>query len=437
MPFFYQRETRSTTLRRSWRVGRDPNMIIAMRNPSCLLVLCLLCSGAAAAEPRLEKTVLFGAGSGGYASYRIPCLLATPKGTLVACCEARQTRGDWGPIDILLRTSDDGGKTWTAPRKVADVQGPHRKNPVALAQKLADPNAVTQNNPLLVADAKTGAVHLLFCHEYMRCFYRKSDDDGRTFSPAVEITSAFEPFRRHYDFKVLATGPGHGIQLASGRLVVPVWLSTGTGGHAHRPSVVTTITSDDHGATWQCGQVVAGETDPLVNPSEAQAIELTDGRVLLNMRSESPPNRRAVATSPDGVTNWTRPVFDDALVEPVCMASLCRLSNAATGGKSRILFSNPANLERAAGPAEPGKSRDRKNLTIRLSYDESVTWPVAKSLEAGASAYSDLAVGPDGAIYCLYERAQQVEGIFVPSLVLARFNLEWLTDGKDSLIARD
>ena len=127
-------------------------------------------------------------------------------------------------------------------------------------------------------DVKTGAVHLLFCHEYMRCFYRKSDDGGRTFSPPVEITSTFEPFRRHYDFKVLATGPGHGIQLATGRLVVPVWLSTGTGGHAHRPSVVATITSDDHGATWQCGQIVAGETDPLVNPSEAQAVELTDGR---------------------------------------------------------------------------------------------------------------------------------------------------------------
>jgi sialidase-1 len=283
---------------------------------------------------------------------------------------------------------------------------------------------------------KTGAVHLLFCHEYMRCFYRKSDDGGRTFAPPVAITPAFEPFRRHYDFQVLATGPGHGIQLTTGRLVVPVWLSTGTGGHAHRPSVVATITSDDHGASWQCGQIVAGETDPLVNPSEAEAVELADGRVLLNMRSESNSNRRAIATSPDGATDWTRPVFDDALVEPICMASLCRLSQAATGGKNRILFANPANLERANGKAAPGQSRDRKNLTIRLSYDEAATWPVSRTLEPGASAYSDLAVGKDGAIYCLYERAERLNNVFAPSLVFARVNLEWLTDGKDSLDAR-
>jgi sialidase-1 len=399
-------------------------------------LLCAMLTVCRAAEPLLEKAELFVAGRDGYTSCRIPALAATPRGTLLAFCEARgAARGDWGPIDILLARGTDDGASWSTPRKVGDVPGPHRKNPVALEQKLADPDAVTQNNPLVIVE-RSGTIHFLFCHEYMRAFYRRSDDDGQTFTPPVEITAAFEPFRKHYDWKVLATGPGHGIELRSGRLVVPVWLSTGTGGHAHRPSVVSTIFSDDHGASWQCGRIIAGETDPLVNPSEAVAIELADGRVLMNIRSESHPNRRAVAISPDGATNWIRPVFHEQLLEPICMASLCRLSSESSGAKNRILFSNPANLERADGKSEPGKNRDRKNLTVRLSYDEGESWPVAKTLEAGRSAYSDLAVGPDGTIWCLYERTVEVDGKPASTLTLARFNLEWLTGGKDSLSVR-
>lgn len=403
-----------------------------------LMILMLSCGmlvswNAQGAEPLLEKQEVFTAGKGGYPSYRIPALLVTPAGSLLAVCEARKTRGDWGAIDILLRRSADGGRTWSDARLMSTVAGPHRKNPAALQQKLADPSAVTKNNPLLIADAETGAVHFLFCQEYMRCFYCRSDDEGQTFSRPVEITAAFEPFRKHYDWKVLATGPGHGVQLNSGRLIVPVWLSTGTGGHAHRPSVISTIYSDDHGATWHCGEIVANESDPLVNPSESVAVALADGGVLLNMRSEAEIHRRAFSISPNGATGWSRPAFDQALVEPICMASMCRLSGAAGGGKNRVLFSNPDNLARAKGKAEPGKSRDRKNLTVKLSYDECQTWPVSKTLEAGPSAYSDLAVGRDGTIYCLYERANPGTETPGPSLVLARFNLEWLSDGQDSL----
>ena len=87
--------------------------------------------------------------------------------------------------------------------------------------------------------------------EYSRCYYTRSDDDGVTFSDPVDITATFDAFRPEYDWKVLATGPGHGIRLTSGRLLVPVWLSTGTGGHAHRPSVNSTIYSDDNGMFTQ------------------------------------------------------------------------------------------------------------------------------------------------------------------------------------------
>lgn len=377
---------------------------------------------------QLEKSALFTAETNGYASYRIPGLVVTKRGSVLAWCEARKrSSSDWGAIDIQLRRSTDGGQTFDAPRTIAHVPGPKSKNPVALAQNLAVTDEVTYNNPVMIAD-QNGAVHFLFCLEYMRCFYARSEDDGQTFSAPVEITAAFEPFRSEFAWKVLATGPGHGLQLKNGRLLVPVWLSDGTGGHAHRPSVNATIYSDDHGKTWKRGAIIIPNTPDWVNPSEAVAVQLTDGRVLFNSRSESKPNRRLVAYSQDGATHWSKPVFHDELVEPVCLASMIRLS----AKPSRLLFVNPNNLTRADGKETPGQSRDRKNLSLRLSYDEGRTWPVTKVLDAGPSGYSDLAVAKDGTLLCLYESSSAAKPrSYAGQLTLARFNLAWLTEGKD------
>lgn len=189
--------------------------------------LALACSLAGhGAGPPPEKIDLFTAGDAGYALYRIPGVVVTARGTVLAYCEARRTgKSDWDAIDIVLRRSTDGGQTWEAATKVADVPGPKSKNPVALAQKLGHPDDVTYNNAVAIA-ARDGTVHFLFCLEYARCFYQRSNDDSVTWTRPVEITAAFERLRRHYDWNVIATGPGHGIELANGRLVGPVWLST-------------------------------------------------------------------------------------------------------------------------------------------------------------------------------------------------------------------
>lgn len=383
-----------------------------------------------AADPFIEKLDLFKAGEDGYKQQHIPGVVVTAQGTVLAWCEARQKGGDWDAIDVLLRRSTDDGKTWSAAQKVSDVPGPKTKNPVALRMKNVDPKDVTYNNPVLIAD-RDGTVHMLFCLEYMRCFYRRSTDDGVTWSAPVEITSAFEGFRPAYDWKVLATGPDHGIQLKNGRLIVPVWLSTGTGGNAHRPSVASVIYSDDAGKNWHAGEVAFPCTEEWINPSETIALELADGRVLLNARNESKAHRRLVSISNDGATGWSKPRFDEALVEPICMAGIVRYSLAANGGKNRILFCNPNNLTVAKGKETPGRNRDRKNMAVRLSYDEGRTWAVTKSVEPGWGAYSDIAVTPHGTILCFYGTGSK-GGFAGDRLTLARFNLEWLTDGKDS-----
>lgn len=372
----------------------------------------------------ITKFDLFESGKDGYALYRIPGIVVTKKGTLLAYCEARKhPGGDWGHIDILLRRSTDGGDTWEKPRSIVKLEGKFDRNPAAVKQKLGKEGEITLNNPVAIVDDK-GTVHFLFCLEYARCFYMKSEDDGKSFSKPVDITSAFEAIKPIYPWMVLATGPGHGIQLTSGRLLVPIWLSRGTGGHAHRPSVVSSLYSDDAGKTWKVGAIVAGETKPLVNPSETVAVELSDGRVMFNIRSESPKHRRAVSISRTGSTAWTEPRFDDALVEPVCMASITKLRH---DGKDLLLFANPANLERAAGKAKPGQGRDRKNLSVQWSDDDGKTWSAIKTIEAGASAYSDLAVDNKGRIFCFYERgARDRSANAYRFLTVARFDLAWM-----------
>ena len=247
---------------------------------------------------------LFRGGDGAYELYRIPGLVVTTRGTVIVYCEARKrAASDWGPIDIVMRRSVDGGQTFSLPTAIADVPGPKPKHPVALEKNLAIEGEVTYHNPVMIAEPD-GSLHLLFCLEYMRCFITHSSDDGVTWCPPEEITQTFEPFRPEYHWKVLATGPGHGIAMTSGRLVIPVWLSTGTGGHAHRPSAVSVIASDDHGRSWMRGPIIATTTDEAPNPSETIAAERSDGSLLLSIRNESPRHRRLLTRSANGFDGW-------------------------------------------------------------------------------------------------------------------------------------
>ena len=380
-----------------------------------LIILALMAPLAAlrAVEPAFEKSEVFPPGFNGVSRYRIPGIVVTPKGTVLAYAEARRnSSSDWGEIEIHLRRSTDGAKTWQPPQHIAHhgarLEGnPHKADGGA--------NEQTVNNPVAIVDRETGAVEMLYCTNYSRCFSMRSTDDGVTWSAPVDITSIFEPFRSKYDWKVIATGPGHGIQTKTGRLVVPVWIAFGKIG-SHAPSAAGTIFSDDHGKTWQAGDLCLPNEGDFINPNETMVTELSDGRVMLVSRSVSKANRKLVTTSPDGARNWSTPVFHEQLWEPICMASIITLP-AKPG---MLIFSNPHTLKlEKDGSETPAGRGKRENLSIKVSYDDGKTWPVNKTLDPGKAAYSDLAVLSDGMVLCLYEADTNI--------VCVRFNTEWVT----------
>lgn len=341
---------------------------------------------------------IFTSGQAGYHTYRIPSLLVTARGTLLAFCEGRrESQSDSGDIDLLVKRSTDGGRTWGSQQVVWD-DGSH-----------------TCGNPCPVLDRQTGLIHLLMTwnrgddgegaiiagasRDTRRPFVTNSADDGLTWSPPQDLTADVKPA----NWTWYATGPGAGIQLErgvhTGRLVIPCDHYQGKLASSH------VIYSDDRGASWQLGGSARPDTD------ECEVAELADGRLLLNCRNydRSRPTRQ-VAVSPDGGLTWAGQRHDPALIEPACQGSLRRYAWPEQG-RSVLLFSNPAH------------ERERVNMTLRASFDEGQTWPVARILHPGPSAYSCLAVLPGGEIACLYEGGQERwrEGIR-----LAIVEPEWL-----------
>lgn len=359
----------------------------------CCLVLLTL-AGTATSYSQSEVSV-FTAGESGYSSYRIPSLIVTKKGSLLAFCEGRKDgAGDAGNIDIVFRRSTDKGKTWSGQKVIWDD------------------GANTCGNPCPVVDEETGTIWLLLTHNRgddhegdiikrtakgtRTVWVSKSDDDGLTWSPPVDITAT----TKKPEWGWYATGPGVGIQVKhgprKGRLVIPCDFSYDDpdgkvrggpyeyGSHA--------IYSDDHGKTWQLGGLITPKSN------ECQVVELADGNgtLLMNIRAYFGRGLRTHSISYDGGESWTSPADAPELVEPVCQAAILRYSWPDARNPSGILlFLNPAS------------TRKRHNMTLRASYDDGKTWPAIKTLYTGPSAYSSLAVLPGSHIGVLYEAGEK------------------------------
>jgi len=332
-------------------------------------------------RPLGSRTTVFRSGDGAN-TYRIPALLEAANGDVLAFCEARQgSSSDTGDIDLVLRRSTDGGRTF-GPMATLWDDGPHTcGNPCPVVDRstgrillLATRNLGHDHESAIIAGTSEGTRTVWVMH---------SDDHGRTWSTPREITAqAKEPTWTWY-----ATGPGAGIQLErgqhAGRLVIPCdHIEAGTKRYYSH-----VLISDDGGATW-----ALGGTTPRDQVNECEVAELEDGALLLNMRNYDRAQRtRQQAISRDGGATWTDQRHVPELVEPICQASLRRFSWGLGESPGVLLFSNP------------GSREGRVALTLRASTDDGATWPRSWLLDPGPSAYSCLSVLRDGTVLCLYE----------------------------------
>ena len=327
-----------------------------------------------------EFTDVFIPESDGYPAIRIPSLIATKSGTLLAFAEGRQG-GDHSENDIILKRSIDGGESWGKLRVVNESGKLSLNNPQAVVLASGRILLMYQQSKLGEHKAKPG-----FGDDAYVTFTQHSDDDGMTWSTPKDVTRQTK--RGEYVTSV-ASGPGIGIVLQrgkySGRILMP--FNQGPFGDWR----VYAAYSDDDGESWSMGAVA--EEDGKGHGNEVQMVELSDGKIMLNARSrgKGTTKRRKIAISEDGGETWTRLEDDEALIGPVCQASILRFS-WPEDGKSRILFCNPAT------------QKNRSNGKIRVSYDDGKTWPDSFSVYDGEFAYSCMTRLSDSKVGVLFEK---------------------------------
>jgi sialidase-1 len=364
---------------------------------NCFAGIIFLFSVSAARGQDLNP--LFKSGEDGYKCFRIPAIVTTTKGTILAFAEARKNNcSDAGNIDLVVKRSFDGGKTWS---KISIVW---------------DDAENTCGNPAPVVDQKTGNIILLSTwnlgtdreeqiingtsKDSRRVFVLSTSDEGNSWSTARDITSDV----KMPDWTWYATGPGNGIQMHSkkykNRLVIPCDHIEAVSKKYYSHS----IHSEDGGLTWKLG----GST-PTDMVNECTVAELPKGKLILNMRNYNSLRVRQTSTSMDGGETWSDLQPDTALIEPVCQASILWYDHK--GRRPFLAFSNPAS------------QKSRTNMTVRISINQGKSWKQKLVLHEGPSAYSNLVVLPNGNLACFYEAGikSAYEGIVFKELLFDDF----------------
>ncbi len=323
--------------------------------------------------------------------FRIPALVTAPNGDLVAAIDERvpscnDLRGS-KDINIVIRRSADNGKTWTKIERIVNF-----------------PLGKSASDPSMVVDEISGEIFLFY--NYMNLDYEKdiycfhvikSKDNGKTWSEPEDITKQMTKSEWHNDFKFITSG--RGIQTSTGTLL-HCMVNLKNGMHL--------FASDDHGKSWYLIDT------PIKPADESKVVELSDGSWMVNSRVNNMGMRYAHVSHDKGKTWQTQP--EPTLVDPGCNGSIIRYTSVKNGyKKDRLLFSN-ANAKDS-----------RKNLTVRISYDEGKTWSEGKTIYPGEAAYSSLTVLKNGDIGVFFEKDNYTENVFVS------FSLDWLTDGKDKI----
>ncbi len=330
-------------------------------------------------EESVKPGIPFYPGIHGYFSYRIPSVVTTKNGTILAFAEGRKNSYvDSGDIDIVMRRSLDGGKTWSNLSVIRNDDINRCQNPV----------------PIYIPDINR--VVLITCWNYgatgvREAFVTYSDDDGLTWAPHINITASV----KHTEWNWYGTGPCHGIIKKrppfKGRIIVPANHSL----LSDKKAFSHVIYSDDNGITWNQGGSVSRS-----NTGESTVVELSDGKLLLNMRNEdlTTPRYRIEAISNDGGITWEACYENKMLPDPRCQASIFRYENT-TNLPSLLLFSNQNQM------------KARKGLTLKVSRDDGKTWgnKIIYHPSDLYGGYSDITQLVNGDVGILFEDGWQVK----------------------------
>ncbi len=366
---------------------------------------------ASAAEPEFAD-VFTSNNQEGYASIRIPAVIVTKQGTVLAFAEGRVRPADQAENDIVGKRSVDGGRTWSALRVIHE-DGAHSLNNPTLVQERGSGRIflMFQRIPAHLKEHSAGTAAGLEGADIYRNLLMWSDDDGVTWSAPLDATATT---KRPERATTIASGPGIGIQLSrgarKGRLIFP--FNEGPYGRWQNFAVF----SDDVGKSWRFGADVPGALVPdgkggeRSQINEVQMVEMNDGAVRLSSRQFAGAKVRRTAVSRDGGETWSPVAELPELSDPSCMAGMARVSFDDGTGLGKLIHTGPDSMRRDHG-------------TVYLSLDDGATWPVKRELWPGGFAYSVPTHLADGTVGVLFE-ADNYQRI-----VFARFPLEWLEAG--------
>jgi sialidase-1 len=384
-----------------------------MRKNILSLVFCICAISALAQSP---FSVIYTSGQEGHKTYRIPAIIKNKQGHLLAFAEGRVNgSGDFGDINIVLKISRDQGSTWSTLSTLVDYQDLQAGNPTPVLDT-RDPRFPKGRIFLFYNTGNNHENEIREGKGLREVWYITSTDGGLTWAKPVNITSqvhrpnqpsrnsayAFKEDWRHY-----ANGPGHGIQFTqgphAGRMLIASNHSEGPRGERGSDYRAHTFYTDDHGETFHLGASIA-----IPGSNESSAAEISGGKLLMNIRNQRGDIRqRIVGISDDGSATWKETYFDPQLPDPICQGSIITI--AQNKQAFTLAFSNAAD------------TKNRDNLTIRISQDDGRTWPITIPVDNGAAAgestkdftaYSDLVLLDSRHLGIVYERKDYSQIVF-------------------------
>ena len=364
--------------------------------------------------PAQQSVPVFVSGTNGYKTFRIPAIINLPNGDLLAFAEGRiQGSSDFGNIDIVFKRSTDKGKTWSALKIVADHDTLQTGNPAPVLD-LSDPAFPTGRIFLFYNTGTVNESDIRKGKGYKRVWYKTSINNGESWSDAVEISTQVHLQNKPHinllwnfaeDWRYYANTPGHAMQFETGRYKGRIFVAANHSAGEIQPQFMDYrahgFYTDDHGKTFRLSTAVA-----MPGSNESMAAELSGGRLMMNSRNQRGDTKaRIVSISSDGGSTWDTTYFDRQLIDPVCQASILTIGKKKR--KNSIAFCNAADDKR------------RDNLTLRISYDDGITWKktihidkAPENYKGDYTAYSDIVKTGRHSIGVLYEKNGYREIVF-------------------------